>query len=70
MKVKEELKVQELLEELKKHGIHLAKTTVYTWVERRYIPENLVRIEKRIRRKFYYFKPEVIEYLVEKLRGE
>ena len=70
MKVKEELKVQELLEELKKHGIHLAKTTVYTWVERGYIPENLVRIEKRIRRKFYYFKPEVIEYLVEKLRGE
>jgi len=67
MKVKEELKVQELLEELRKHGIHLAKTTVYTWVERGYIPENLVRIEKRMKRKFYYFKPEVIDYLLEKL---
>ena len=67
MKVKEELKVQELLAELNKHGIHLAKTTVYTWVERGYIPENLVRIEKRMRRKFYYFKPEVIDYLLEKL---
>jgi len=67
MKAKEELKIQELLEELKKHGIHLAKTTVYTWVEKEYIPKDLVRIDKRMKRKFYYFKPEVVDFLVKKL---
>ena len=67
MKVKEELSTPEVLEELEKHGIHLAKTTIYTWVERGYIPQDLVRIEKRMKRKFYYFKPEVVDYLVKKL---
>ena len=70
MKVKEEMNVPELLKELERHGIHLAKTTIYSWVERGYIPKNLVRIEKRMRRKFYYFKPEVVDYLVEKLSGD
>lgn len=67
MKVKEELSTPEVLKELKKLGIHLAKTTIYTWVEKGYIPQDLVRIEKRMKRRFYYFKPEVVNYLVKKL---
>jgi len=67
MKVKEEITTPELLEELKKHGINVAKTTIYTWVERGDIPKEFVRIEKRMKRKFYYFKHEVIDYLLERL---
>lgn len=65
------LNVDGLIEKLKEKGIEISRSGVYYWILKGVIPEEYIILKKRgAKRKFYYFKPEVIDYLVEKLKGE
>jgi len=73
MKLKKEeklLKTSEVIEELENFGIKLSGAGLRKYVREGFIPNSFVELQKHGRKHFYYFKPEVIEYLVEKLRGE
>jgi len=62
------LTVSELLDRLEKEGIKISRPTIYKFLKETF-PEYVLKIKKP-KKVSYYFKPEVIEYLVEKLRGE
>ena len=65
------LNVDGLIDKLKEKGIEITRSGVYYWILKGVIPEEYIVLKKRgAKRKFYYFKPEVVNYLVEKLKGE
>ena len=65
------LNVDGLIGKLKEKGIEITRSGVYYWILKGVIPEEYIVLKKRgAKRKFYYFKPEVVDYLVEKLKGE
>ncbi len=73
MKVKETeqlLSTPELIEELKKRGIDISRVTLYFWIKNGKIPKSFYKVKKRLERKFYYFKPELVEFLTERLSSE
>lgn len=73
MKMKENQKLlstPELLQELQKRGIDLNRVTLYYWIKHGKIPRNLYVVKKRLERKFYYFKPELIDFLTQRLSIE
>ncbi|WP_164930889.1 helix-turn-helix transcriptional regulator [Aquifex aeolicus] len=70
MTVKQEdklLSTPELLEELKKRGIDISRVTLYFWIKKGKIPKKFYTVKKRLERQFYYFKPELVEFLTQKL---
>ena len=69
-KGKELLSTPELLEELKKRGIEISRITLYFWIKNGKIPKGFYTVKKRLERKFYYFKPEIIEFLTQRLSSE
>jgi len=60
----------EVISELKKRGYNLSRTSLMKYVEKGYIPKRFYTIDKKMKRKFYYFKPEVVDFLVKKLSEE
>ncbi|WP_164930894.1 hypothetical protein [Aquifex aeolicus] len=62
------ISLSELLEELNKKGIPITRSGIYYWILRGFIPQEYMHI-KRLggRKRLYYFKPEVVDYLLEKL---
>ncbi|GAB6064935.1 hypothetical protein JCM9492_00270 [Aquifex pyrophilus] len=69
-KVKEELlNVDMLINKLKERGIEISRSGIYYWILKGVIPGKYVVPKKRgVKRRIYYFKPEVVDYLVEKLK--
>lgn len=62
------LNVDGLIGKLKERGIEITRSGVYYWILKGVIPEKYIVLKKRgAKRKFYYFKPEVVDYLVKKL---
>ena len=64
---KELLTSFKVIEELEKRGYKISRTSLMKYVQKGYIPEDFILIERKLKRKFYYFKPEVVDYLVQKL---
>ncbi|RUM28016.1 MAG: hypothetical protein DSY32_04865 [Aquifex sp.] len=60
----------QLLRELKKRGIDLNRVTLYYWIKHGKIPRNLYTVKKRLERQFYYFKPEMVDFLTQKLSSD
>jgi len=68
MKVKEGLlTIKDLKKELEGNGIDISYSGIYYWLKVRFIPTKFVIKKKRARKTLYYFKPEVVDYLVKKL---
>jgi len=61
------LKTSEVVNELESLGIKLTEAGLRKYVREGFIPNSFVKLEKHGRKHFYYFKPEVIDYLLEKL---
>ena len=61
------LKTSEVVDELENFGIKLTEASLRKYVREGFIPNSFVKLEKHGRKHFYYFKPEVIDYLLEKL---
>ena len=57
----------DVIRELQKKGFKLSRTSLMRYVEKGYIPKEYIRIEKKLTRKLHYFKPEVIDFLIQKL---
>jgi len=68
-KEEEFLRTSEVVEELENYGIKLTEAGLRKYVREGFIPDSFVKLEKHGRKHFYYFKPEVVDYLVRKLRG-
>jgi len=62
------LTASDIRRELKKKGFEISWSTLYGILKR--VPSEYMITRKKFKKTYYYFKPEVIEYLVEKLRGE
>ena len=62
------LTASDIRRELKKKGFEISWFTLYGILKR--VPSEYMITRKKFKKTYYYFKPEVIEYLVEKLRGE
>ncbi len=60
----------EVIRELRRRGYRLSRTSLMRYVEKGYIPKEFIIIEKKLKRKLHYFKPEVVDFLVEKLSGD
>lgn len=61
------LSTKEVLRELRVNGMELSDRTLIRYVKRGFIPSELVKIKKRGLINYYLFKPEVVNYLVQKL---
>jgi len=62
------INVDVLIKRLKEKGIEISRSGIYYWILKGVIPSEYIVPRKRgARRKIYYFKPEVIDYLLEKL---
>ena len=61
---------REVIALLKEKGIKLSESSLRRYIYKKFIPEEYIVSEKRGLKTYYYFKPEVIDYLVEKLKGE
>jgi len=59
------LTISELMDRLEKNGIKMSRPTLYKFLEETF-PEYVLKIKKP-KKVSYYFKPEVIDYLLEKL---
>ena len=72
VKAKEEklLMAREVVDLLEKKGVKLSETTLRRYVYKGIIPEELIVPERRGMKTYYYFKPKVVDYLVEKLSGD
>ncbi|WP_164930908.1 hypothetical protein [Aquifex aeolicus] len=57
----------QVLRELKERGIEISDRTLIRYVKRGFIPGELVRIKRRGLVNYYYFKPEVVDFLVQEL---
>jgi len=66
-KEEEFLRTSEVVKKLEKYGIKLTEAGLRKYVREGFIPGSFVKLEKHGRKHFYYFKPEVIDYLLEKL---
>ena len=62
------LTASDIRRELKKKGFEISWSTLYGILKR--VPSEYMITRKKFKKTYYFFKPEVIEYLVEKLRGE
>ncbi len=61
------LKATDIEEELRKRGINVSYRSILRYAQSGYIPGYFVKIERRGRKKLYFFKPEVVDFLTEKL---
>ena len=61
------LRSGEVLRELERRKVRISRKTLARYVHDKIIPEDYVVIEKRGFRKYFFFKPEVIDYLEKKL---
>ncbi|MDQ7083081.1 MAG: hypothetical protein Q9N34_09195 [Aquificota bacterium] len=62
------MKSGEVLEkELERRNVKISRKALTNYVHKRIIPEDFVIIEKRGFRKYFYFKPEVVDLLERKL---
>jgi len=61
------LMAREVVKLLEEKGIKLSETTLRRYLYRKIIPDKFIVYEKRGMRTYYFFKPEVVDYLVEKL---
>jgi len=59
------LTTTQVLEKLREKGIELSDRTLIRYVKRGLIPEKLIKIKRRGLVNYYFFKPEVVEYLQE-----
>ena len=66
-KTEELLEIGEVLKELEKRGIKVNRRTFYTWLEKGKIPSVYFIKKKSLDRVRYFFKPEIVEFLEEKL---
>lgn len=55
---------------LSEKGINVSYKTILRYAKEGFIPKDFYLIQQHGKRKYYYFKPEVIDYLLEKLQGE
>ena len=60
----------EVIALLKEKGIKLSESSLRRYIYKKFIPEEYIVPEKRGLKTYYYFKPEVVDYLEEKLKGE
>ena len=67
VKNKELLTPKEVLAMLEENGIEIAYRTLFSYIEKGKIPEDLYVVKKKGFVRRYLFKPEVIDFLVEKL---
>ena len=58
---------REVISLLKEKGIKLSESSLRRYIYKKFIPEKYIVSEKRGLKTYYYFKPEVIDYLLEKL---
>jgi len=63
--IKDYLTTTQVLEKLREKGIELSDRTLIRYVKRGLIPEKLIKIKRRGLVNYYFFKPEVVEYLQE-----
>ena len=64
------LTIKDLQRELLKRDIEVAHRTLLNYIHKGYIPEEFVIVKRKGRRRFYLLRPEVVDYLVEKLLDE
>jgi len=55
---------------LSEKGINVSYRTILRYVREGFIPEDFYVVQRHGKRKFYYFKPEVVDFLVKKLSEE
>jgi len=63
----DKLTASELSKILEKKGVKVSYRSILRYAQNGFIPDKYVHIEKYGRRKLYYFKPEVIDFLIQKL---
>jgi len=61
------LSYKEVLERLEKRGIKMSRSALKYWRDKGFIPEQYYVIELHGTRKYFYYKPEVIDYIVRKI---
>ncbi|GAB6064911.1 hypothetical protein JCM9492_00030 [Aquifex pyrophilus] len=64
---KEFLGVRDVLKELESRGIKINRRTFYLWLEKGKIPSSYFVRRKSLDRVRYFFKPEIIDFLEERL---
>jgi len=68
---KEELKgflrTSEVVKLLEERGLKITARTLRRYVQRKLIPKEMVKIEQRGLNVYYFFKPDVVNYLVSKI---
>lgn len=72
MKVKTDnlLTLKELHRELLKRDIDIAYNTLFHYIYRGDIPDEYIIVKKKGKKRFYYFLPEAVDYLVDMLLDE
>ena len=58
------LKTNELLKELEKYGIIVARSTLSRWIKEGYIPPDYYETRQHGRSVWYYFYPETVDYII------
>jgi len=66
-RTEELLEIGEVLKELENRGIRVNRRTFYSWLEKGKIPSTYFIRKKSLDRVRYFFKPEIIDFLEERL---
>ncbi len=61
------LRTKEVVELLRRRSVEVSDRTIVRYVREGFIPVEYVIIKRRGRRKYFLFKPEVVDYLEKKL---
>ena len=65
--MKKYLKTSEVVKLLEERGIKITSRTLRRYVQKKLIPEDMVRIEQRGWNIYYFFDSDVVDFLVERI---